>query len=73
MLKTFYLYADIAHLTDDSEGFVRRMLNETGVAATPGIDFDEAEGRHFVRFSYAGTFGNMREAARRLTGWAQAP
>ena len=67
----FYLYADIAHLTDDSEGFVRRMLNEIGVAATPGIDFDEAEGRHFVRFSYAGSFGNMREAARRLKGWTR--
>jgi aspartate/methionine/tyrosine aminotransferase len=66
----FYLYADIAHLTDDSEAFVRRMLNEIGVAATPGIDFDEAEGRHFVRFSYAGSFDNMREAARRLKGWA---
>ena len=67
----FYLYADIANLTGDSEGFVRRMLNEIGVAATPGIDFDEAEGRHFVRFSYAGTFENMREAARRLKEWAR--
>ena len=67
----FYLYADIANLTGDSEGFVRRMLKEIGVAATPGIDFDEAEGRHFVRFSYAGTFENMREAARRLKEWAR--
>jgi aspartate/methionine/tyrosine aminotransferase len=67
----FYLYANAGHLTDDSEGFVRRMLSETGVAATPGIDFDEAEGRHFVRFSYAGTFGDMREAARRLKEWTR--
>ena len=67
----FYLYADIANLTGDSEAFVRRMLNEIGVAATPGIDFDEAEGRHFVRFSYAGTFENMREAARRLKDWSR--
>ncbi len=67
----FYLYANVAHLTDGSEGFVRRMLSETGVAATPGIDFDEAEGRHFVRFSYAGTFENMREAARRLKAWTR--
>jgi aspartate/methionine/tyrosine aminotransferase len=65
----FYLYADIAHLTDDSESFVRRMLKETGVATTPGIDFDEAEGRHFVRFSYAGTFDSMHEAVRRLKAW----
>ena len=68
----FYLYADIADLTDDSEGFVGRMLKETGVAATPGIDFDEDEGNHFIRFSYAGNFENMREAARRLGVWTAA-
>lgn len=68
----FYLYADVAHLTDNSEAFVHRMLKEIGVAATPGIDFDEAEGQRFVRFSYAGTFENMREAARRLRAWTAA-
>jgi aspartate/methionine/tyrosine aminotransferase len=68
----FYLYADIGHLTDGSEGFARRMLKETGVAATPGIDFDEMQGRHFMRFSYAGKPEDMREAARRLKGWRPA-
>ncbi|MBI4725565.1 MAG: aminotransferase class I/II-fold pyridoxal phosphate-dependent enzyme [Rhodomicrobium sp.] len=68
----FYLYADIAHLTGDSEGFVRRMLKEIGVAATPGIDFDEEQGRHFLRFSYAGSFEHMREAVRRLKAWKLA-
>ena len=68
----FYLYADIADLTDDSDAFLRRMLEETGVAATPGIDFDEEQGRHFVRFSYAGTFERLREAARRLKAWTGA-
>ena len=65
----FYLYADVGTLTDDSESFVQRILKETGVAVTPGIDFDEEEGRHFVRFSYAGPFADMREAARRLRAW----
>ncbi len=65
----FYLYADISHLTASSEGFARHMLEETGVAATPGIDFDQEDGRHFMRFSYAGTFEHMREAARRLRAW----
>ena len=65
----FYLYADVRGLTDDSESFVQRILKETGVAVTPGIDFDEEEGRHFVRFSYAGPFAEMREAARRLRAW----
>jgi aspartate/methionine/tyrosine aminotransferase len=65
----FYLYADVGTLTDDSESFVQRILKETGVAVTPGIDFDEEEGRHFVRFSYAGPFADMWEAARRLRAW----
>jgi aspartate/methionine/tyrosine aminotransferase len=65
----FYLYADVGTLTDDSESFVQRILKETGVAVTPGIDFDEDEGRHFVRFSYAGPFADMWEAARRLRAW----
>jgi len=65
----FYLYADVGNLTDDSESFVKRILKETGVAVTPGIDFDEAGGRHFVRFSYAGQLADMREAARRLRVW----
>jgi aspartate/methionine/tyrosine aminotransferase len=65
----FYLYADIGHLTDDSRDFARRMLEETGVAATPGIDFDPARGAWFLRFSYAGPTASMAEAARRLRGW----
>jgi aspartate/methionine/tyrosine aminotransferase len=65
----FYLYADVGTLTDDSESFVQRILKETGVAVTPGIDFDKEEGRHFVRFSYAGPFADMWEAARRLRAW----
>jgi aspartate/methionine/tyrosine aminotransferase len=65
----FYLYADISRFTSDSAAFVKRMLAETGVAATPGIDFDPLHGNRFLRFSYAGTFKHMREAARRLQAW----
>ncbi len=65
----FYLYADVSHLTDDSESYLKRMLKEIGVAATPGVDFDHEEGRRFIRFSYAGLFEHMREAARRLRSW----
>jgi aspartate/methionine/tyrosine aminotransferase len=65
----FYIYADVAHLTDDSEAFCRRMLAETGVAATPGVDFDPARGHHFVRFSFAGPTADIAEAARRLQSW----
>ncbi len=67
----FYLYVDVGDYTDDSLAFSKAMLEETGVAATPGVDFDAARGRRFVRFSYSGTTANMAEAAERLQGWAR--
>ena len=65
----FYLYADVTQLTNDSDAFCRRMLAETGVAATPGIDFDPERGNRFLRFSFAGPEAEMAEAARRLQAW----
>ena len=65
----FYLYADVGQLTNDSEAFCRRMLEETGVAATPGLDFDATRGQRFVRFSFAGASEDMADAARRLQTW----
>lgn len=65
----FYLYADIGHMTGDSAGFCKRMLEEAGVAATPGTDFDPMRGHRFMRFSFAGTTEDMEEAARRLVAW----
>ncbi|GEP05203.1 pyridoxal phosphate-dependent aminotransferase [Methylobacterium oxalidis] len=65
----FYLYADVANLTNDATAFCRRMLDEAGVAATPGLDFDPAEGAHHVRFSFAGSEAECREAVTRLKGW----
>ncbi len=62
----FYLYADVSDMTDDSEALARRLLDELGVAVTPGLDFDPQRGRRFLRFSYAGTYEAMAEAARRL-------
>ncbi|MEI6559463.1 MAG: pyridoxal phosphate-dependent aminotransferase [Rhodospirillaceae bacterium] len=65
----FYLYADVSALTDDSEAWCKRLLAETGIAITPGIDFDPARGRRFVRLSFAGATDTIAEAARRLAGW----
>lgn len=67
----FYIYSHIAHWTDDSLDFCRRMLAETGVAATPGVDFDPLDGRHSMRFSFAGSTEDMIEAAKRLKAWAK--
>ncbi|MFZ4805648.1 MAG: pyridoxal phosphate-dependent aminotransferase [Hyphomicrobiaceae bacterium] len=65
----FYLYCDISGLSVDSLAFTRRMLDEAGVAATPGLDFDEVRGGQFVRFSYAGPTDAMVEAIERLKAW----
>ena len=65
----FYLWADIAALSNDSEAFAARMLAEAGVAASPGVDFDGARGARFLRFSYCGPEAAMRAAPARLAGW----
>ena len=65
----FYLYADVAHMTNDSEEFCRNCLAETGVAITPGVDFDPQRGNRYVRFSFAGPYDDMAEAGKRLIEW----
>jgi len=65
----FYLYADISKFSDDSLEFAKRMLNEAHVAATPGIDFDPVNGKHFLRFCYAGSASEMHEAVERIGTW----
>ncbi|WP_218026747.1 pyridoxal phosphate-dependent aminotransferase [Nocardia inohanensis] len=62
----FYAYADIAHLTDDSMAWCTEVLNRTGVALAPGIDFDTVNGQHTVRFSFAGASADIEEALDRL-------
>ena len=65
----FYLYADVSRFCNDSHDFARRMLEEAGVAATPGIDFDPVRGANFIRFCYAGSAADMREAVERIGHW----
>ena len=60
--------ATSAHMTNDAAAFAKAMLEEAGVAATPGVDFDAERGHRYLRFSYAGTTADMAEAARRLAG-----
>ena len=65
----FYLYADISGFSNDSFEFATRMLEEAGVAATPGVDFDPFHGREFLRLCYAGSRDDMREAVERIGNW----
>src|SRR3982074_2896221 len=65
----FYLYADVSAFTSNSFEFAKQMLEQARVAATPGIDFDPVHGHQFVRFSYARSAEEMREAVARIARW----
>jgi aspartate/methionine/tyrosine aminotransferase len=65
----FYIYANVSHLTDDSQQLSKRWLEEVGVAATSGVDFDPTNGHRFIRFSYAESTADITEAAKRLIKW----
>jgi len=65
----FYIYADVSSMTNDSAAFCKKMLSETGIAATPGADFDTEHGHRFIRFSFSGLEADLAEAAARLIAW----
>ncbi len=65
----FYLYADVSRFSTDSREFATRMLEQAGVAATPGIDFDPRRGQNFLRLCYAGSREEMHEAVERIGAW----
>jgi aspartate/methionine/tyrosine aminotransferase len=81
----FYLYANVASLTDSASAFARRMLDEVGIATTAGADFhvrggfpiigehipgEEARrGEQFIRFSYSIKESEVAEAIERLRAW----
>jgi len=66
---SFYVYADTRRFSNDSLTFTKSMLEEAGVAATPGADFDPVNGHAFTRFSFAGSNDHMKEALSRLGKW----
>jgi aspartate/methionine/tyrosine aminotransferase len=65
----FYLYADVSRFSADSLAFATSMLEQAGVAVTPGMDFDPLHGKQFVRLCYAGSRQDMHEAVERIGGW----
>ncbi len=66
----FYVWCDIAHLTDDSVRWCQDTLANTGVALTPGVDFDLARGHQTMRMSFSGTTADVSEAVDRLAASA---
>lgn len=68
----FYLYADISDLADNSETLARRLIEDAGVATTPGIDFgDNAPDRH-LRIAYTTEEARLVEAAERIASVLRA-
>ena len=65
----FYIYADVGERTTDSVSYCTRILDETGVAVTPGVDFDPDRGHRFIRFSYAESTETIAAAASALIDW----
>jgi aspartate/methionine/tyrosine aminotransferase len=68
----FYIYADVGRFTSDSLAFCKQLLQDTGVATAPGVDFDPVHGRRFIRVSFAVSTPEVEEAIRRLTPWFAA-
>ena len=62
----FYIYADVSDITDDSAALAREILEQAGVAVTPGLDFDPHRGRQGLRFSYARATADIEEGLARL-------
>ena len=69
---SFYVYAFVGHFTNDSIEFCRRMLMETGVAATPGTDFDPYRGNRYMRLSFAGATSVIEKSVEHLSEWLAA-
>jgi len=65
----FYLYANVSHLTNDAVALCSRILDETGIAITPGADFDTKRGQNFIRLSYCTDEASVQTAAKLLTRW----
>lgn len=68
----FYIYADVSDFTDDSIAFCQQLVQDTGVATAPGVDFDPVDGKHFMRFSFAVSTPQVEEAIRRIGPWFAA-
>jgi aspartate/methionine/tyrosine aminotransferase len=65
----FYIWADVSRWTSDSLSFAARLLDETGVAVVPGVDFDTTDGGRFIRMSFAGDGHELDTAVDVLGEW----
>lgn len=62
----FYLYVDVSRFAEDSFKFVEKLLEEAGVAVTPGLDFGRVSPERYVRFAYTRPLPVLQEAVSRI-------
>lgn len=62
----FYVYADCRRFSADSFGFAAAILEQAGVAVTPGSDFGHNHAEHYLRFAYTTSLANLQEGVQRL-------
>lgn len=62
----FYLYADCRRFSDDAQQFALKLLDETGVACTPGIDFGTYQADHHLRFAYTTSLEQLQLGVERI-------
>ena len=65
----FYFYLDITYFNNDSEKLTKKILNETGVAVTPGTDFDKKFGHRTLRLAFSSDKRKVLEAVKKLKEW----
>ena len=67
----FYIYADASALTQDSQSFCEQLLQDTGVALTPGFDFGEQNANVYIRFAYTTNIERLQQAILRIKAWLE--
>ena len=67
----FYIYADASGVTNDSRAFALALLEEEGVAVTPGLDFGQHSPERFLRFCFTASVGRIEEGLRRMERFIQ--
>jgi aspartate/methionine/tyrosine aminotransferase len=65
----FYIYADVSRFAEDGEAFARALLDQAGVALTPGVDFGRHEAARHVRFAYTTGVEKLREGVNRMAAF----
>jgi aspartate/methionine/tyrosine aminotransferase len=68
----FYVYTDCAAFGGDAKRFALEMLEEAGVASTPGLDFGTNGTQHCLRFAYTRGLADLEEAAARIARFCAA-